>query len=70
MQAGNVLSGHARALSAAILRPSPVPRRSLPRGPWRTAFVGQEVAKMAVGDVVKVVLLVVGSKITIEQKNG
>ena len=46
----------ARTFSAAILRPSPVPRRSLPRGPCRTAFVGREVAKMVVGNVVKVAL--------------
>ena len=58
----------ARTSSAAILRPSPVPRRSLPRGLWRTAFVGREVAKMVVGDVVKVVFLFVGSKITIEKE--
>ena len=46
----------ARTFSAAILRPSPVPRRSVPRGPWRTAFRGREVAKMVVGNVVKVAL--------------
>ena len=46
----------ARTFSAAILRPSPVPRRSLPRGPWRTAFVVREVAKMVVVVVVKVVV--------------
>ena len=47
---------HRASLTQTLSLAPVVLRRSLPRGPCRTAFVGREVAKMAVGNVVKVAL--------------
>ena len=54
IQAGEILPGPAGAIAAATPLPSPVPRRSWPRGACKMAFVGREVAKMVVGNVSKV----------------